>query len=155
MQKCLILFDNIEKSVFLTIRSSSSLLVEAVTSSLAGVLMGWCCWRSAATMSLCLLNLSITCVSLARLVRITSLASVLLFELISNIVYKEKESVYYRLNRLNCDSTERHLCWISTVTHWFGFVAFDGIDYLKAVKLHFLQTRSWNKKNRDCYQVLH
>lgn len=29
---------------------------------------------------------------------------------------------------------------LSTVTHRFGFVAFDGIDYLKALQFHFLQT---------------
>ena len=67
--------------------SSSSLPVECVKSSSAMVgLMGCRSWLSAARLSLCLVNLSTSCVSLERFFRITSLACVLLLELISKIV---------------------------------------------------------------------
>lgn len=34
---------------------------------------------------------------------------------------------------------------LSTVTYRFGFVAFDCINYLKALQFHFLQSQPWNK----------
>lgn len=73
---------------FLTLRSSSSLPVEGVISSsvLMVAFLGLCIGLSAAMLSLCLQNLSTTCASLERLARITSLACVLLLELISKIV---------------------------------------------------------------------
>lgn len=133
----------------LTCRVSSSLPVESSSSAVVGVgLMGRCSRVSAARSSLCLLNLSTRRVSLERLVRITSLACVLLLELISKIVYKKtKYFMFYHRVRRKLQHYEISVL-LSTVTHRFGFVAFDGINYLKALQFHFLQTWSWNKINQ-------
>lgn len=80
----------------LTFRSPSSLPEASAESSLVTEeLTGWCRWLSVASSCLCLLNLSTNRESLERLARITSLAGVLLLELISKIVYnKTKGGVF-------------------------------------------------------------
>lgn len=124
-----------------TLRSSSS-PSEQCASSLAAVgTTGRDARLSAAMSSLCLLNLSTSWASLERLARITSPACVLQVELISKIVWKGRivfrcflvcTTSFFKLNNTCCSATYR-----------LGSVAFNGVDHLKALQLHFLQTTPW------------
>lgn len=140
----------------LTFRSLSSFSVMSHSAVVVG-LVGCCSLLSAARSSLCLLNLSTSRVSLERLARITSLAAVLLLELISKMVYFRRELYVSLLTRtLFTRKCSAVMCLHQT--HRFGFVALDSIDYLKALQFHFFQTTPWNKLNQilllNCHQFL-